>query len=437
MKNLISKYDIITRLIALLVAIILWIWVMDVKNPIRTVAFSNVEVNFVGENTMTSNNDLILISEESPKIKIEFKGPNDVITRMSFDSINVEVNLGNITKSGEYTLEYAISVPYTDVEVSYIEPSRLAVVVDDIITKEIPIKINTIGSTATSYMFTDLEIDDILTVTGPSNEINNISSAYVEIDVTDTNQNILGIYEIMMIDKSGEVINSPNIIKDQTSITVNKQIKKLKEVPVLVDLIFGELVSEKTIESFKLSKSKIALIGTPNQIDRIEEINIGSIYIDEVTQDNTVFTFEAPENYGVEYLGNPEPTFQVEFTLTDYTYNTFEVKNIQNKGTQNAEFSYQLIKKYQDIANNLEENDLSGDYKTSPSISYETKTLSINIYGKEKELSTILANDIIVEPNYEGIILQEGLNEVPCKITIMSTYDFEILNQYTMIVEVN
>ena len=252
-------------------------------------------------------------------------------------------------------------------------------------------------------------INEKITLTGPKNELENVKSAYVSVDINDKSDDINGNYEIILLDKNGVAIKSENIQKDKTTINITSQILKIKEVPLSVTLDYGDIIPRKAISGYSIDVPSIKILGLPKDVDAINSINLGVINVDEVATGKLKFELTPPELTNIKYYEEKDQKFTVTIELADYISEEYLVTNFLMP-------------------------EISEDF--GKEVTIQTTELTIKVYSSENALKELTSEDIQIKPVFIENDLVDGLNEVVCQIIINKDGEYDIVNEYKIVLEV-
>lgn len=423
MQDFIKKHDLLNKLFAVLTAIVLWAIVINIKNPIISKSYHDILVEITSSQLIEETFDLVVVSQQFPVVDVKLRGVRDNFVQLNTSNIYVTADLSQIKEAGEYEISYNVKTPYSDMEVVSLYPEKLTVVIDQIITREIPVLIDVVGTPVASYSYKEVESRSSIYISGPSNEVLEIESANISVDITNLSQDILNDFNVVLKDYNGEVVNSENIAQTDTTIEVFMPVYQTATIPLELDLIYGTVVSSKKIDGYFLDTKSVSIIGYPKDVNAIRSINIGEIYIDDTQYGKEKFTFALPVLDDVQYVSHTPTVISATINFTDYTHAIFNVDN--------------FIFDESMIDSNME---------------FLTKDLDITIFGDEFELSTIELDDITIEifldrelysyedefgNNIEGYYpLDVGLHFFDAIININSTFEFDILDEYVVSIQV-
>ncbi|MBR5868965.1 MAG: hypothetical protein IKZ21_05915, partial [Clostridia bacterium] len=69
-----ARFNIVTFIFALFVAVFLWVYVMGIQDPVISDTFYNVKVNFVGEDILRDNKRLTVMERMNQSVNVRLSG---------------------------------------------------------------------------------------------------------------------------------------------------------------------------------------------------------------------------------------------------------------------------------------------------------------------------------------------------------------------------
>jgi YbbR domain-containing protein len=180
--------DMPLKIIALLLAIILWLYVTGIKNSERIIDVP-LEITNLPSNTM-------IVSPVPQKITMKVRGPRNILFRLSstdlkytIDATGMQIGTNVFNFTGDQ-----LELP-TGVQTIWISPSTLTIIVNETIRKKLTVAPKFEGSPGKGYQVTDYNFT-------PS-----------EIEIEGAKDSLKGIEKIYTkpIDISGEIVSLKNI----------------------------------------------------------------------------------------------------------------------------------------------------------------------------------------------------------------------------------
>ena len=321
--------------LSLLLAFIIWGYVVSEVNPTKEQSISNIPVIFQGEDVLEAKN-LMVTAGMYQTVTLNFRADWDTISRLSSDNVRLVVQLGGISEAGEYRLQAEITYP-SDVSRSNIsilndEARYITFTVSNLVSREIPVQAKFDGSVADGYQAGEFTVTpSTVVIRGQEEVVNQVDHAEVVLGLTDLTETFEGDLPITFMDSQGQEVTSENIQCDVSTVYVVYPIVMVKEIPLTVSFVAGGGATEANIDqdTFSISPSTIWVSGPEEVLSTLTELSIGEIDLSMVDNTpNTTLTF--PINLSdslTNESGISEAT--VTLTITGLSMQEFEVDNIE------------------------------------------------------------------------------------------------------------
>ena len=314
MKNF-FKTNWITLSASLLSAVVIWIYVVYQINPIFETTIRNVPISYVKYSDKFTTGKLVTSSERVNTANIKIKGKRSVLSKINKDAINCTVDMSGVFSSGTHKIPISVTFNASGVELVSKDPYSVNISVDDVITNELTVEVNTKGKLAPGFIQDSLEYNiDKVRISGPETLVKKEKKARVIVDVSGKSESTSGRYKIILEDKEGNILNEEGITKNISYIEVKCNILYLKEVYVVADTSGDKTASGKTVTA-KVSPETVKLVGNRSAVSGVEYIRtetIDSLYVKDGDKINCSIT-GVPENVRVEgNIDEVEVTFEVK-----------------------------------------------------------------------------------------------------------------------------
>ena len=93
--NFLKKHDIVLKLVALLVAVFMWSYVVVLENPAKVVKFPGAAIEMTGVSQLEERG-LMLVTETDPKIDVSVTGTTDDVVKLNAADIKAVVDFSDI-----------------------------------------------------------------------------------------------------------------------------------------------------------------------------------------------------------------------------------------------------------------------------------------------------------------------------------------------------
>ena len=387
------KYNSKIKIISLLSAMVLWMYVMAIVDPEETKLFENIPVTITNKNELNER-DLVIYPEQDLTTNIYVTGKLSNLKKVTKDDINV---YGQINNPLEGNNEIYLKVS-TSQRVNYdFKNPVMIVTLEKIISEDKSIKVDITGSgknNVDNIMLQD-NIDKV-SISGPRSLVNKVKRVVGTVKVSGESNNFSQSIKLEPVDANGKVVEGVELEKD--SVNVNIILLAQKTVPIILKLSDN---SESGV-NYTMSQNTVTIKGKKDIVDSINDIETQPVKLSEILPGTSKDIYlQVPSGITIEtkYITikkNSEENAVAEYT---YTAENIEIRN----NTENIDKS--KIK----IPNSI-----------NVSIEYLQSEGSIN---KDDIKLYIDLNEVSLEDNtckikYESIYEIEKINIDPDIVTI-------------------
>ena len=339
---------------SLISALILWVFVINTKNPLEPYDMRNRAIVFKGTNLLENKGYVIQneLALRDQRVRIVVKGPRLQIEEIKRnpDLVEVKVDITKYVNNIATTMDMAAPVVPVDVSVplglTIVEQSPKTVEViferEKTMTKKINYAI-TGGSNSEYQTLTPKIVPEEIEVWGAESHMNEIAEVRVDINVENFSEDVLTYQTpIKIYDKEGNEITDLKQSHQHAEVTL--PIGKKKTVPLEIQFT-GELPDGLVQMSLAVQPESITIIGKADLVDSINSIKLATISLDNIIQTSKINTkFILPD--GIGYLDQIENNALVTIQVKEqsiYDYNLDLLKSIPTIINENEDYEYELI----------------------------------------------------------------------------------------------
>ena len=387
------KYNSKIKIISLLSAMVLWMYVMAIVDPEETKLFENIPVTITNKNELNER-DLVIYPEQDLTTNIYVTGKLSNLKKVTKDDINV---YGQINNPLEGNNEIYLKVS-TSQRVNYdFKNPVMIVTLEKIISEDKSIKVDITGSgknNVDNIMLQD-NIDKV-SISGPRSLVNKVKRVVGTVKVNGELNDFSQSIKLEPVDANGKVVEGVELEKD--SVNVNIILLAQKTVPIILKLSDN---SESGV-NYTMSQNTVTIKGKKDIVDSINNIETQPVKLSEILPGTSKDIYlQVPSGITIETKYITINKNSEENTLEEYTYTAKDIE-IRNN-TENIDKS--KIK----IPNSI-----------NVSIEYLQSEGSIN---KDDIKLYIDLNEVSLEDNtckikYESIYEIEKINIDPDTVTI-------------------
>ncbi|WP_341876266.1 CdaR family protein [Defluviitalea saccharophila] len=363
------------KIFSLVLAIGLWLVVINIKNPEETMSFT-LPVTIENMETVTSRYDLIVSNLEdiqNKTVKINLRG-----NRLTLESLKnnkkylneikavADLELFRYAKADEIN-KIPIVISFSDEYRGLVFEERnqiryLEVILEKKKSITKAIQVDTVGQTEDGYVILEPKATPgEIVLTGAESLIDQVNSVRVSINVEDIvkNKKISNLEPKVYDDQGKEILG---LEKSIDSVSVNLSVGKKKKV-VLQHDIQGTYAPGHITTGIKIEPEEVVIVGAEDVVNKLNQLRLSTIIFDNLDA-TTTFNPEIILPPGVS-LWNGEDT-KVAVTI--------EVKN-------------QIVKEFKIPTSSL-------TVKTDLQFRYISREVTVYLQGIEEDINRITENMI-------------------------------------------
>jgi len=407
-----TKNRVLSLLLAVSIALILWVYVITVVSPNSEATFYNIPVVVQGE-PMLESYGLMNVTEDIPTVTLKLSGNRSDLNKVNSSNITVVVDLSKVYEAGTAHLRYTISYP-GDVPTGALNeesryPSTIAIEVERKIRKEVPVNIRYVGELSEDFIVDkENKILDYNTVTisGPESVISQITQAIIDVDLTGKNVSFSNNYRYSLCNEQGDPVDAQKVDTNVAQVNLTLYIERVKELPLVLTVVNGGGATEETSD-IKIDPKTVKVSGSDLVMENLTELNLGTIELGELLEVTEMsFAILLPD--GVKFMDPDVETANV----------TIKFPNLGSRELTVTNENFQA----QNVPEGME-------------VEFLTKTLKVTIRGDKKLIANVKPEDVIVIVDFTDA--QLGSYTVKPNIVLSGAYSsLGAIGNYSVLVTV-
>lgn len=283
LRSIIS--NIVTLLLALLVAIIIWFNASQVEETIvRQTIQTSINVVGIPENGILIEPD----PDTLPPLIIGFEGPESVVPELTADNFVATLDLSAVP-FGEET-EVMVQAQIDSVEeisIVFQSTEEVKVLLEESISRNIPVQLDIRGTVARGHtQGTPLIDPDFITVSGPASDVEQLSTIRLTVFLNNARDTQLYSPQLIFYDLQGRVTSTRGLMlsTDEVEVTipVNESAgfaEKFITVARVGEPAFGYRLLNVTVEP-----DSVFVTGPPAQLNNLSRLETERIDITGLTE---------------------------------------------------------------------------------------------------------------------------------------------------------
>ena len=396
------------KFLAVLIALVLWLAIVNVNDPEKTITVSNIPISVTNESAITSR-DMVYNVKSEQYLNITVSGKRSIVSNLSAEDFRATASLKELSKVNSIPVDVTAKNASLGRKITIAKQSAQTILVDveNVEEKDFTdLVVEYTGKVADGYVagLSSMSTDEV-TVKAPASIIDKIKKVAVRCSLDGTNTNISKKCPVILYDKNDKEIKSDEIELSDKKIRVNVNVLRAKQVPISTinkDKL-GKPADGYVVDDVILSSDSITVYGSEESLDSIESLDIQddidvSDAKGDVTQ-NIDVTGKLPKGLSV----SGESTITVKVVIKKLITRTFEYD-----------------------ASEVSLNDLSSDLD----VQLVTKKVKVTLQGEEEVISQLTKGDMAISADLgkvkEGTTTVHVDVAVPDNTTLMNNVTIKI-----------
>lgn len=396
------------KFLAVLIALVLWLAIVNVNDPEKTITVSNIPISVTNESAITSR-DMVYNVKSEQYLNITVSGKRSIVSNLSAEDFRATASLKELSKVNSIPVDVTTKNASLGRKITIVKQSAQTILVDveNVEEKDFTdLVVEYTGKVADGYVagLSSMSTDEV-TVKAPTSIIDKIKKVAVRCSLDGTNTNISKKCPVILYDKNDKEIKSDEIELSDKKIRVNVNVLRAKQVQIstINKDELGKPADGYVVDDVILSSDSITVYGSEESLDSIESLDIQddidvSDAKGDVTQ-NIDVTGKLPKGLSV----SGESTITVKVLIKKLITRTFEYD-----------------------ASEVSLNDLSSDLD----VQLVTKKVKVTLQGEEEVISQLTKDDMAISADLgkvkEGTTTVHVDVAVPDNTTLMNNVTIKI-----------
>ena len=224
------------KILALVFAVILWLIVVNIDDPVKSVQFSGVEVQILHASELEKQGLCYEVADNTNIVDVTVSGRRSIVEEISEENITATADMKDLTSMNTISIHVSSNKSPNDLDSIKSSSENVKLNIEELLTISKRIQVETSGTPEDGYILGNRTIDlNQVEVSGPKSIVSQVETAKATVDVSGVNSNISASVPIFLYDEEGNRIESSRIHMNISSINVTQEILFSKEVPVVYE----------------------------------------------------------------------------------------------------------------------------------------------------------------------------------------------------------
>lgn|GEM_PF-886129 len=229
----ISRADIGTHILALVLALVLWFFVMYTQSPTGVVELHTRRLSAVTLEVRNRPVGLTLMRQLPTTVSVTVRGPRQVMEGLRAQDVVAYLDLAGLAE-GAHQLGVRAVLP-SGVEAISSTPARLEVALDQIISATVPVQLALLGNVAAGYFAPPGNVTpSSVVVTGGRSAVARVAPFVIRLDTSGLSASRSASAELLPLDVAGQPV--PEVALSATSVQYHQPVYPTKDVPIRLEV---------------------------------------------------------------------------------------------------------------------------------------------------------------------------------------------------------
>lgn len=271
MKNKITK-NLGIKALSLCLAILFWIMVINIDDPVRSRQFTNVPVSVINEDAV-STLDKVYEIVQGKTVDITVTGKKSRVDKITMQDLNATADLSQLSIVNAVNI-YPECTKFPSLSCTLGKVQTLTVSLENMKTEQFVPVIQQIGTVANGYyVISATSKPNIIKVTGAKSQVRKVSEVRLEVDVSNAKKTLVTRAEPKAYNADGAEIESGKLKFSVSQARVELDVRKTKTIPVTLST--GEETEPGYVcTSIEYEPKKVVIAGGSSKLEKIDELVI-------------------------------------------------------------------------------------------------------------------------------------------------------------------
>ena len=272
MKNRLT-HNLGLKILSVIFAALLWLTVMNIADPVVTETFSNIPVQIINDEVITSRGYQYSI-ESGEKTSIRVKGKRSVVDNLTEADFAATADLNSmnsmymVTITVECTSEDAGT---EDLDIT-LRTENMAIKLEDQETQTFSVRVVQQGTPAEGYYcYESRTASTLVQVTGSHSQMQELKEIVATVDIDGRNSTFSTVSDLVAYDMSGDVIDQKKLSFSQDNVQITTGICPTKSVALEVEVV-NEPADGYYIEKIEYAPNTVLIAAEAQKLEDISQI---------------------------------------------------------------------------------------------------------------------------------------------------------------------
>ncbi|MBO6016239.1 MAG: hypothetical protein J6P60_06635 [Lachnospiraceae bacterium] len=382
------------KILAIVTAIILWLIVVNINDPVTSATFSGISVEVLNADVLTSQGQTYEVLDDTDSIAVSVSAKRSILEYINTSNLRATADMRDFNEA-DGTIRIRVESNRYNNQIDSLKPRTefLKVEIEDRKSAQFQIDAVVTGTPKEGYVYGgNVQMNqNIVIVSGPESVVSRIVRVGTEVSVEGMSGKVSTNMDLKYYDAKGEQIDESRLSQNINSVDLEVELYATKEIPIHAALTGTPASGYGVSDEVTVDPATVLIAGSSKALRDTETVQIPAEKVNveglnESLETTLDITGMLPDGI---ILADPEYDGKVAVTVP---ISEFSVKNMEiaksNIPIQNVPL------------------DLNAVFGTS------TETVSFDVTGLEKDLADMTSEDITAFVDVKAYMEDNDLDKI-------------------------
>lgn len=271
-----ARNNLAAKIIALILAIILWLYVMNEQNP-------PIEANFTIALEVKNLSSTYVVDDVPDTVRIRVRGPRSIVASVLTKDIKAYIDLKGLNE-GQHSVKVAAIIP-SSLDLVEINPDRINLVIDKAISRQMPVEVRMTGElTAGITVNKVVARPEQVTIEGPRSVVDAVDKVVAAVDISGKQADFTVDVPLKLLNKNGKEVQGLTIYSDKVTVSATLLKGPSKKMVDVKPFIQGDLAQGVELTRITTEPSKVEISGPTSELEKLEFVYTEPINLGDITK---------------------------------------------------------------------------------------------------------------------------------------------------------
>ena len=271
--------NLLPKLLAVLVALIVWVFVMNEQNP-------PVEGTFQVSLNSRNLSDKMIVMEAPETVRVKVRGLRNAIAGAAGRNFRAAVDLKGMA-TGQYELPVSVDMP-AGYELVEVIPDKVTIKIEAIRSRQFTVEPRLTGPVVGQMTLGKVEVSPaVVTITGPQSVLDSVGKVLAPVEIRDRTPAFAINAKLFIVGSEGNELKSLKVEPAQVSVSGVLEPGTVSRTVEVRTVLTGNLPEGILLRKVFTEPTKVELKGPKALLDSIGAISTEPVVLTGITKDVT------------------------------------------------------------------------------------------------------------------------------------------------------